>query len=136
MELEEAEMETALGVNLATDVVTCEVPFGGVLFFNNCIPHRSLENRSDNIRWSLDFRWQNPKAQTDYLGLKDCVVMRKADDPNFEIDWEAFTSVNRTKLQEEAVGHTADEFDTTIHGPWMTKWEIVNHNQHTASLKT
>lgn len=27
-----------------------------------------------------------------------------------------------------------DEFDTTIVGPWMTKWEVVHHNRHTASL--
>jgi len=38
-------------------VVTCEVPFGSVLFLNNLIPHKSLENYSQNIRWSLDLRW-------------------------------------------------------------------------------
>ena len=38
-------------------VVTCEVPFGSVLFLNNLIPHKSTENYSQNIRWSLDLRW-------------------------------------------------------------------------------
>ena len=28
-----------------------------------------------------------------------------------------------------------DEFDATIHGPWMKKWEIVHMNQHTAELE-
>ena len=38
-----------LGVELDKDVVTSEVPYGGVLFIINCIPDRSLENHSDNI---------------------------------------------------------------------------------------
>ena len=136
VELEEGEMETALGVNLATDVVTCEVPFGGVLFINNSIPHRSLENRSDKIRWSLDLRWQNPKLPNGFYGLKDCVVMRKADDPNYEINWETLCPEDRSRVMAEAVGYEMDEFDTTIHGPWMNRWEIVHHNRHTESLKT
>lgn len=24
-----------------------------------------------------------------------------------------------------------DEFDTTISGPWIRKWELVNSNRHT-----
>jgi len=27
-----------------------------------------------------------------------------------------------------------DEFDTTIPGPWMMKWEIINENRHTVAL--
>jgi len=27
-----------------------------------------------------------------------------------------------------------DEFDTTIPGPWMLKWEVINHNRHTVAL--
>ena len=47
----------------------------------------------------------------------------------------AFVSVDRTKVQAADVGHSEDdEFDTTIHGPWMKRWEIVHHNRHTASL--
>ena len=47
----------------------------------------------------------------------------------------AFMSVDRTTVQAADVGHTdADEFDTTLHGPWMKRWEIVHHNRHTASM--
>ena len=53
MDLDEEEMENTLGVNLDRDIATCEVPFGGILFLNNAIPHRSLENYSNKIRWSL-----------------------------------------------------------------------------------
>lgn len=27
------------------------------------------------------------------------------------------------------------DFDTTIQGPWMKKWELVNHNTHTAKME-
>ena len=47
----------------------------------------------------------------------------------------AFMSVDRTTVQAADVGHTdEDEFDTTLHGPWMKRWEIVHHNRHTASM--
>lgn len=26
------------------------------------------------------------------------------------------------------------DFDTTIQGPWMKKWDLVNHNTHTAKM--
>ena len=29
----------------------------------------------------------------------------------------------------------SDPFDTTITGPWIGKWEIVNHNKHTDAFK-
>ena len=28
-----------------------------------------------------------------------------------------------------------DEFDTSVQGPWMNKWDIVHHNRHTAHIK-
>ena len=28
-----------------------------------------------------------------------------------------------------------EEFDTTIPGPWMKKWELVHHNRHTRALE-
>ena len=51
VELEEEDMRRELGVDLEKDLVVCEVPYGGVLFMNNAIPHRSLENFSDIIRY-------------------------------------------------------------------------------------
>ncbi len=115
-------MEKTLGVDVARDTVTCEVPFGGILFLNNCIPHRSLENLSNRIRWSLDLRWQDPAKSSCFYGLKECVVMRKSDDPGYKINWTEFAQVDRQILQAKEVGSaTDDEFDTTIHGPWMRR---------------
>ena len=42
------------------EVVTCEMKKGSVLFLNQLVPHRSTENLSSHIRWSIDLRWQRP----------------------------------------------------------------------------
>mmetsp|Transcript_27759 Transcript_27759/g.69249 ORF Transcript_27759/g.69249 Transcript_27759/m.69249 type:complete len:288 (-) Transcript_27759:704-1567(-) len=81
VDLPEDEMQRTLGVDLSRDVVTCEFGVGGVLLFNNLIPHRSLQNRSDGIRWSLDLRWFNPTQPTGFWGLVPPVMMRDASRP-------------------------------------------------------
>ena len=40
------------------EIVTCEMSIGSVLLFNESIVHRSLNNSSNNTRWSLDIRYQ------------------------------------------------------------------------------
>ena len=136
VDLEEKEMETSLGVDLEKDIVTCEVPFGGMLLLNNCIPHRSLENYSDKVRWSLDLRWQDPAKPTGLWGLKGNLLFRSRDNPNLNVEWEEFTALNRNELQAQEVGVIQDEFDTSLHGPWMKRWKIVNHNKHTRAQPT
>ena len=135
VDLEEKEMETSLGVDLKKDIVTCEVPFGGMLLLNNCIPHRSLENYSDKVRWSLDLRWQDPMKPNGFHDLKECILMRKEGDPDYKIQWEGFAALDRTMLQNQAMGVSSDEFDTSIHGPWMKRWSITHHNKHTQSME-
>ena len=134
IDLAEEEIENTLGCNLKNDVVDCPVPFGGMLLINNCIPHRSLPNVSNDIRWSLDLRWQRPDLSNGFHGLKTCVLMRTESDPSYIIDWEDFAVKDRTRLQVAEMGIEEDEFDTTISGPWMRRWKIVHHNKHTESL--
>ncbi|CAF0804958.1 unnamed protein product [Rotaria sp. Silwood1] len=150
VEVPEEEMTKTLGIPLNEQtVVTCETPFGSVLFLNNLIPHRSTENYSTNIRWSLDLRWQKPNEPNGFYGLKDNILMAKGDDENFKPDWDQWSKINRSKLQEAAVEEKIknqieelreqradDPFDTTISGPWMHNWPIVHHNRHTATLTT
>ncbi|OWF47739.1 uncharacterized protein LOC110454003 [Mizuhopecten yessoensis] len=134
--LDEQEMVKSLGTNLDTDIVTCEVPYGGMLLFNNIIPHRSLINLSNDIRWSFDLRWQKPGLPNGFYGLKEGVLMRTAKDPNFKISWENFDRTVRHKLlRSAAVEEEEDEFDTTVPGPWMKKWEIVHVNHHVDSYR-
>ncbi|KAJ8308228.1 hypothetical protein KUTeg_013102 [Tegillarca granosa] len=129
--LEEDEMAKRLDVDLEKDLKICPIPYGGMLMFNNLLPHQSLPNLSKDVRWSLDLRWQKPQDPLGFYGLKEGVLMRSSKDPNLEIDWESFNAVDRNKKQiEYMTGKEAEEFDTTIQGPWMKKWEIVHVNRH------
>lgn len=140
VELDQGEMKDKLGIDPDKDIKTCPVPYGGLILFNNLIPHRSLSNLSQDVRWSLDLRWQRTGDPDGLWGLKKPIVMRKGDDPDFEIDWTEFDSIDRHAQQkvamkddiEETGGQPEDpEFDTTLPGPWMKKWEIVHMNKHT-----
>ncbi|XP_069117186.1 phytanoyl-CoA dioxygenase domain-containing protein 1 homolog [Argopecten irradians] len=135
--VDEEEMEKSLGANLDKDIVTCEVPYGGMLLLNNIIPHRSLPNISGDIRWSLDLRWQKPDQPFGFYGLKQGVLMRTAKDPNFKMSWEAFERLgSRQLLRDVTIGDTdqvEDEFDTHVKGPWIKKWENVHMNRHVES---
>ncbi|XP_072022978.1 phytanoyl-CoA dioxygenase domain-containing protein 1 homolog [Amphiura filiformis] len=139
VQMSDEEMEKAFDADLSKDVVTCDFKYGGLVLFSNCIPHRSLENHSDIIRWSLDLRYQRPDRPSGLWGVKECVVLRTKKEKNFKINWEDFEKVDRTKAQEQ-VAHSSqveavDDFDTTLTGPWMHRWDVVNHNKHTANIK-
>jgi len=132
-----------LGVDLDRDLVTVEVPMGSILLLNNLIPHRSLPNLSNQIRWSLDLRWQKPDLPNGYYGLKEVIVFRQAkSDGGSEVDWDSFSSwasVDRSRLQDSGVMEEAkqsaaaeeDPFETRICGPWMDRWPLVHQNRHT-----
>ncbi len=47
-------------------VVTTPVPKGGALLLTNRTPHRSIENSSDVIRWSMDLRYQTASLPTNF----------------------------------------------------------------------
>jgi hypothetical protein len=92
---------------------------------------------------------QKPNEPNGFYGLKDNILMAKENDENFKPDWEEWSKINRTKLQEAAVKDSIkeqipelkerqedDPFDTTISGPWMHSWPIVHHNRHTVNLQT
>ena len=103
------------------EVVTCEMKLGSVLFLNQLIPHRSLENRSDKVRWSVDLRWQDPKLPSGDQGGAGVIVMRKVDDPSFAVDWEAWAAEQRLAY-EKARGLSDETFDTNVSGMWMDRW--------------
>ncbi|CAH1786911.1 unnamed protein product [Owenia fusiformis] len=121
--LDEEESPKILGCDLKKDRVTCEVPFGGLLLFNNLVVHRSLNNLSDTIRWSLDLRWQTHEKLYGFYDLKFGIPMRKTADPLYQIDWSEFN-----------VSKKYDTSNLLMPGPWMNKWPITHHNQHTKEI--
>jgi hypothetical protein len=104
----------------AGEVVTCEMPMGSLLLINQLIPHRSTENFSKGIRWSVDLRWQRPDEPSGFEKVKECILMRTATDPNYRIDWIAWARKNR--VAEAMDRKSADPFDATVTGPWLHRW--------------
>ena len=105
------------------DVVTCEMKMGSFLLINQLIPHRSTENHSDKIRWSVDLRWQRPDEPSGFGKIKPCILMRTADDPDYKIDWERWARNSRMEIVKQRAGSEADDsFGTTVTGPWLNRW--------------
>ncbi len=104
----------------AGEIVTCEVPKGAMLLLNQLIPHRSTENYSNTIRWSVDLRWQRPHEPSGFEGVKTCIRMRSAD-PDFHFDWGAWRRQNRI-ADAMPERDPRDTLDTTVTGPWLDRW--------------
>lgn len=69
------------------DVVTCEVPVGSFILFNNTVPHRSIENTTkDIVRWSLDLRWQDPRLPAG-MGPNTKLMHLRSAKPGFTPGW-------------------------------------------------
>lgn len=136
-ELSMEEIEATLGVGV-DQVTTVEVPVGSVLFLNNVIPHRSIPNNTDSIRWSLDLRWQRAGEANGFDGLKESLLMRPHGNPaGFVPQWGEWSKIDRQKATSDNFHKDAakvDEFDTTISGPWMLRWPMTHQNRHTAAL--
>jgi hypothetical protein len=105
------------------EIVTCEMPMGSLLLINQLIPHRSTENYSDKIRWSVDLRWQRPHEPSGFEQVKECILMRTARDPHYQIDWTTWARQNR--IADAMDQKTADPFDTTVTGPWLHRWTDI-----------
>eukprot|EP00914_Ancora_sagittata_P010939 GHVO01021381.1.p1 GENE.GHVO01021381.1~~GHVO01021381.1.p1 ORF type:complete len:364 (+),score=40.16 GHVO01021381.1:127-1218(+) len=124
------EMTESLGVDVA-NAVQCPVPYGGVILFNNMIPHRSLENESDRVRWSLDLRWQKSDQPVGFYDLNEGVQMSSSQDANFRINWDSFLNIKRHEETTKSLGVSEqDKYDLTVTGHWMKKWPMTNINQH------
>ncbi len=101
-------------------IVTCEMPMGSLLLINQLIPHRSTENFSEKIRWSVDLRWQRPGEPSGFEAVKECIPMRTARDPTYQIDGTGWAKKNR--IADAMDQKPADPFDTTVTGPWLHRW--------------
>jgi hypothetical protein len=102
------------------EVVTCDMPMGSLLLINQLIPHRSTENTSDRIRWSVDLRWQRPDEPSGFEDVKECILMRTAKIADYLIDWQAWAAKNR--IADGMDEKPSDPFDTTVTGPWLHRW--------------
>jgi hypothetical protein len=121
IETDQREIEPTLGLSILSHTVTTPVPFGSVLLLNNLIPHRSLNNASDRIRWSVDVRWQKSQEPSGFPA-KPLLPLSRAGEPTFKPDWSLWADQDRHVLvKAQLAGKTpqeapqpTDPFDTTI----------------------
>jgi len=136
--MDESKMEETLEIDLNKDVRTLPVKKGSIIVFNNLVPHRSVPNKADMIRWSLDLRFQRPGEAEGLYGEMSPILLRDRDDPTHQADWSPYTA-NRHQQQHQMTAGEKDKdiLDTTLFGPWMKQWRIVHGNRHTeaAGLK-
>ena len=66
---------------------------GSFLLLNQLIAHRSTENTTDRIRWSIDLRFQDPALPTGFDAIKPAILLRKAGDPAYRPMAPAFDGV-------------------------------------------
>ena len=130
------EKELLSDKNMDDLVVNCEVNEGSVLFLNNLVPHRSLDNFSDQVRWSLDLRWQNNGLPCGFEPSRYPLKIKDKMDEDYKCKWEEWTKHNRISLikdqvQDDLRAALGQSFDPHIGGPWMEQWELVNQNGHT-----
>lgn len=131
VDVEEEVIRRELGIDTKANLVTCVMNRGDILLFSNLLPHRSLDNFSDAVRWSLDLRWQEFDQPNGFI--KSNILMKRHVDDNYKPDWEEWAKQDRQKLQI----HKAEEdpFNTIIHGPWMDQWHVSHENKHTLARK-
>lgn len=92
--------------------VCCPVRRGGAFIVNNITPHASFENRSDVIRWSMDFRYQSVDAPTNaHSHLAGFSAHAHADDAPVACYPPERDFLVRSKLHPEQVIRSSDEFN-------------------------
>jgi phytanoyl-CoA hydroxylase len=99
------------------NIVTVPVNKGGVLLMTNRTPHRSIENTSDVVRWSVDLRYQSADLPTNarsdsgdlirepfnpsepiacYPPEADFLVRSKKRPQDVITDWQRFDQMRRS----------------------------------------
>ncbi|MDU8942072.1 phytanoyl-CoA dioxygenase family protein [Ovoidimarina sediminis] len=70
--------------------VPLPVRAGGIVLIDPMLPHASLENRSDGIRWSFDLRYSRTGQPTGRDHFPDFIA-RSAESPGTELrDWQVW----------------------------------------------
>lgn len=71
--------------------VPVPVKRGGALFMHRCTMHASLANRSDDVRWSFDLRYQPTGLPTGRPAFPGFVARSRLDPPSEQRDWQAWS---------------------------------------------
>ena len=73
----------------AGEIVTVEVEQGECIITSNIMPHRSLPNHSDEMRWSIDWRWQDQRLPHGWARNQPAASWSGADGGCYRIERDA-----------------------------------------------
>ena len=107
----------------AGDRAVLEVKMGSVLWHQNMVVHRSTENHSDKVRWTCDLRYQRPGEPTGFPASTKLVPMRRADDPDYRLDVEAWIAHEAEGNQSYRRLTEADLQYSAPDSPWLVRWQ-------------
>ncbi|CAD5126776.1 DgyrCDS14821 [Dimorphilus gyrociliatus] len=125
-----SEIERTLGADMEKDVVLCEMRKGSILLFNNMLPHTSTNNLSNEIRWSMDVRWQSSKEKLGFCNKKPGILMRDSQNPLHKINWSEFDTIKPSNVELFGLTDDENDFGSIITGPYMKNWNMTNKNRH------
>ncbi len=86
----EAEGGTRIKPNLMPDVtpIDCDMNRGDILFFNSFVPHRGQVNRSDQVRWTMDLRFQKTGTPTGRPTYPEFILRSEIDPTSVQDDYD------------------------------------------------
>ncbi len=86
----EAEGGTRIKPHLMPDVtpIDCDMNRGDILFFNSFVPHRGLVNRSDQVRWTMDLRFQKTGTPTGRPTYPEFILRSESDPTSVQDDYD------------------------------------------------
>jgi hypothetical protein len=79
-------------------------------------------------------RWQKPSEPHGFIGIKEPILVRTKKDPKYQPDWSSWSQQDRNEIYEsksKKALDSDDKFSPVITGPWMARWKMLHHNQHT-----
>ena len=56
---------------------------------------------SNDVRWSVDLRWQSPRQDFGFYGIQQGVLMRCPGQPDLQPDWDEFFKVDRKAVWQK-----------------------------------
>lgn len=83
-----------------TEIATLPMERGDVLLLHKEIPHRSLANQSETIRWSMDLRYQETGTPTGRPFHPDFPVRSRANPNSVLVDYEEWCRMWVEALEE------------------------------------
>lgn len=76
--------------------VTVEMDVGDILLIHNLTAHRSLPNRSNEVRWSVDIRYQDARLPSGYAPEAGFLARSRERPEEVLTRWEDFERLRKT----------------------------------------